>query len=119
MGIEIYQGSDEPSGPGTRMAYEVYRYANLYVGHEEGQMRDRFLFRAEAIAAGLSGLLFLLTLAWPDWIEGVFGVDPDHHNATFEWVIVAGLLAAATTFGYLARRKWVAVRRAQLGSRVR
>jgi hypothetical protein len=38
--------------------------------------------------------------------EIVFGVDPDHHNGSFEWLIVAVLLAATFVFSLLARRAW-------------
>jgi hypothetical protein len=69
-------------------------------------MRDRIAFWIETIAAGLSGFLFLFTIAWPQWIEGVFGIDPDQHNGSLEWAIVAALFVAAATFGYLARRTW-------------
>ncbi|HWF73218.1 MAG TPA: hypothetical protein VG186_07730 [Solirubrobacteraceae bacterium] len=57
--------------------------------------------------AAFTGCLALLTLAWPDWIEGVFGVDPDHHNGTAEWVAVAVCLAVSVLFGVLARREWL------------
>ncbi|MFF4353103.1 ABC transporter permease [Streptomyces sp. NPDC001530] len=59
--------------------------------------------RIEAVAAGLCGLLFLVTLIWPDWIEAVFGVDPDQHSGAFEWAIVALTLCATATFSLLAR----------------
>lgn len=63
-------------------------------------------FWAEAVLAGLSAFLFLLTLVWRDWIEGVFGFDPDHHNGSLEWLIVAFMLVAALSFGALARSHW-------------
>ena len=66
-------------------------------------MRPRFW--VEAGLAGLSGFLGLLTLVWKDWIEGVFGWDPDRHNGSFEWMIVIALLALAVLFGGLARRE--------------
>jgi hypothetical protein len=63
-------------------------------------------FWIEAVLAGVSGFLFLLTLVWRDWIEGVFGWDPDHHNGSLEWLLVAALLLCAVTFGALARTRW-------------
>jgi hypothetical protein len=63
-------------------------------------------FKLEAGLAGLSALLFLLTLAWRDWIEIVFGVDPDHGNGSLEWIIVALTAAAAVVFAALARAEW-------------
>jgi hypothetical protein len=61
------------------------------------------------IASGLafvSGILFVLTLVWKDWIELVFGVDPDGHDGSLEWLIVLALLASTVTFAALARKKW-------------
>jgi len=71
-------------------------------------MRDALprRFWAEVALAGLSAFLFLLTLVSRDWIERVFGFDPDHHNGSLEWIVVAALLAAAFSFGALARSHW-------------
>jgi hypothetical protein len=63
-------------------------------------------FWIESALAAASGMLGLLTLVWRDWIEGVFGWDPDHHNGSLEWLLVAALLLAALTLGALARRGW-------------
>lgn len=70
-------------------------------------MRDvRLRGRIEAILATLSGLLFLLTLVWPDWIEKVFGADPDQHSGVLEWVVVGVALCATITFSLLARAEY-------------
>jgi len=60
----------------------------------------------ETAIASLAGALGLLTVFWHDWIEGLTGWDPDHHNGTFEWLIVAVLLAVAAVVGAVARRDW-------------
>ncbi|GAA1109805.1 ABC transporter permease [Kitasatospora arboriphila] len=60
----------------------------------------------EAVLATLSGLIFIVTLAWPDWIEQVFGVDPDQHSGALEWVIVALAFCATIGFATLARGEW-------------
>lgn len=60
----------------------------------------------ETIVALAAGALGILTIFWHDWIEGLTGWDPDHHNGSAEWVIVAGLLAVAVVLGVLARRHW-------------
>ena len=52
-----------------------------------------------------SAILGLVTLVWHDWIEIVFGFDPDHHNGAVEWIVVFVLLAAAVLFGIAARRE--------------
>lgn len=64
----------------------------------------RFWFEVALSVA--SGLLGLVTLVWQDWIEIVFGVDPDHHSGTLEWVIVFALLLIAVIAGVLTRADW-------------
>jgi hypothetical protein len=59
-------------------------------------------FWLEAGSAGVAGVLAVVTLLWRDWIELVFGVDPDGGNGSVEWFIVAALLGAALAFGGLA-----------------
>jgi hypothetical protein len=63
-------------------------------------------FWIETALAGASALLLIVTLVWHDWIETVFGVDPDASSGAAEWIIVG--LALAITIGsiYLARREW-------------
>jgi hypothetical protein len=60
--------------------------------------------RVEGALAATAGLLCVLTIVWPDWIEGVLGFDPDHHNGVFEWLIVLVLAAISITSGFLARQ---------------
>ncbi|WP_369147741.1 ABC transporter permease [Streptomyces sp. R44] len=69
--------------------------------------------RIEAIAACLSGLLFLLTAIWPDWIERVFEVEPDQGSGALEWVIVGVALCATIIFSLLARAEYRRARAAQ------
>jgi hypothetical protein len=61
----------------------------------------------EAVPAATSGLLAAITLAWHEWLEIVFGVDPDHGNGAVEWLIVVLATTAAVTLGVLARREWL------------
>lgn len=58
----------------------------------------------ETAIASLAGALGILTIFWHDWIEALTGWDPDHHNGTFEWLIVAALLIIAAVLGAVARR---------------
>ncbi|MFD9127414.1 ABC transporter permease [Kitasatospora sp. NPDC059571] len=71
---------------------------------QSNPVRPRFW--VETALGGLSGLLFLLTLVWPQWIETLFGVDPDAGSGAAEWLVVA--LAAAVTATCLlgARIEW-------------
>jgi hypothetical protein len=69
-----------------------------------GRLRVRFLL--EAGFGGGAAALGVLTLFWRDWIEAIFGIDPDHHSGSFEWLIVAGLFIIAVSLGSLARADW-------------
>ena len=60
----------------------------------------------EAIVALCAGILGIVTIFWHDWIEALTGWDPDHHNGSFEWIIVAVLLIIAAAIGATARRDW-------------
>jgi hypothetical protein len=56
---------------------------------------------------GLASTVFaLLTLAWKDWIEIVFRVDPDHHSGSLEWIVVAVAVAVTVITFAAARLEW-------------
>ncbi len=65
------------------------------------KLRGRFWF--EAVLGGLSLLFLVLTVLWTDWIEIVFGVDPDHGNGSFEWLVVGASAFLTVAFAVLAR----------------
>jgi hypothetical protein len=65
--------------------------------------RPGAIFVAEGACAVASAVFALLTLVWRDWIELTFGVDPDHHAGSLEWLIAVGLVALALVFGAMAR----------------
>ncbi len=50
-------------------------------------LRRRFWL--ETAPGSITGCLAIVTLFWHDWIEAVFGVDPDRGNGSAEWLIVA------------------------------
>lgn len=66
----------------------------------------RARFWVEAVLAGLAAVLFVVTLISREWIEIVFGVDPDGGSGSLEWAIVGVLLVAALVLGALARAEW-------------
>jgi hypothetical protein len=68
--------------------------------------RRRRRFGVEVMLALLSAALFTLTLFRRDWIEVVFGADPDRGSGALELVVTAALLAVALTAGWLARGEW-------------
>ena len=65
------------------------------------QLRTRFWI--EAALAGVSGLLFVLTLITREWIEAISGWDPDGGSGSLEWALVAVLLVVTLVFTLLAR----------------
>jgi hypothetical protein len=68
--------------------------------------RVRRRFWPEAGIALLSAVLAIVTSVRPDWIEGLTGWDPDHHNGSFEWMLTAGLAVLALVLAALARHEW-------------
>jgi hypothetical protein len=85
--------------------------ANLYVGqlHLEGAlMRKRLspIFWTESVLACITGVIAVLTAVWPDWIEAFTGLQPDQHNGSFEWMLVACCGVVTGLLATLARREW-------------
>jgi hypothetical protein len=68
--------------------------------------RVRNRFWAEIALTLLTAGLFVLTLVEREWIELVFGVEPDRGDGSLEWAIVAVLLVATIVFAWLARAEW-------------
>jgi len=66
----------------------------------------RARFWVEAGLATLATGLFLLTLVSRNWIELVFGFDPDQSSGSLEWIIVGGLFVLAVAFSAAARAEW-------------
>ena len=60
----------------------------------------------ECILACLSGSLAVVTLVWHNWIELLFGVEPDGGDGSFEWAVVVFLLLVTVVFSALARIEW-------------
>ncbi|SCG78594.1 ABC transporter permease [Micromonospora humi] len=67
--------------------------------------RFRTRFRVEVVSASLFGALFVLTLFRRDWLEA-FGIEPDHHDGTVEWLLVAGLFVLFALCAVSARLEW-------------
>lgn len=63
-------------------------------------------FWAEAVCATAAAVLASLTLLWPDWIEALTGINPDHGNGSFEWMLVIGLAVVSVVLSLLAWREW-------------
>jgi hypothetical protein len=71
----------------------------------------RTRFWVEAGIASLCVLGACITLVWRDWIEVVTGIDPDNHDGSSEWVVVAGLLVVGVFVAFIARSEWCRPRR--------
>jgi hypothetical protein len=74
----------------------------------------RVRFWVEAGLATLSGFLGVLTLFTRDWIEALTGFDPDNHNGSFEWAIVAALFLVCLLLSIAARADWRRLTAAEL-----
>jgi hypothetical protein len=66
----------------------------------------RWRFWLETGVAVVTSILFVITLVQRDWIEIVFGVDPDNRNGTLEWLIVGALLVVTIMLFTLASYEW-------------
>ena len=66
----------------------------------------RSRFWVEVVLASVTGLLALVTLISPDWIELVSGWDPDQHDGSLEWLIVVGLFLVTATILALVVIEW-------------
>jgi hypothetical protein len=66
----------------------------------------RTLFWIEAALASLSGFLAVLTIVSRDWIEALTGYDPDQHDGSVEWMMVAGLALLCLLLWLAARAEW-------------
>lgn len=75
-------------------------------------LRSRFWI--ESILALITGIVAVVTLFWHDWIETIFGVDPDKGNGSAEWLVVVILVIATLTLTFGACFEW---RRALLAQR--
>jgi hypothetical protein len=62
----------------------------------------------------ITGTVAIITFFWHDWIETVFGTDPDGGNGSAEWLVVIILLLITVALAADARHEW---HRAQLAAR--
>jgi flagellin-like protein len=68
--------------------------------------KPRRRFWVEGALALVSAVLFAITLLWHDWIEIVFGVDPDEGNGLAEVITSAVFLAMTLVSAASSRFEW-------------
>jgi len=66
--------------------------------------RLRLWFEIGIVA--VSGILWIATLVWPDWIELLFHVDPDEGNGSVERALTVLLPVVGVAVAVLAGRDW-------------
>jgi hypothetical protein len=63
-------------------------------------------FWAESGGAAVNAALFVVTLITRDWIEFVFGFDPDNANGSLEVALVVMTSSATCVLALIAGRDW-------------
>lgn len=63
-------------------------------------------FYVEAAIAGLTSVLTVVTLISKEWIEIVFGIDPDGGSGALEWSIVGCLAVGSAALSLTGWREW-------------
>ena len=63
-------------------------------------------FWIEVALGATSAFLFAITVIWHDWLELVFGIDPDHGSGAVEWALVGLSATIAIASSVLARAEW-------------
>ena len=67
-------------------------------------VRSRFWL--EAAAGAVCGVLAVVTLFSREWIELVFGVDPDRGSGALEWAVVLAMFIVTAMSSVAAHREW-------------
>jgi hypothetical protein len=72
-----------------------------------------YRFWLESVFGSLTGLAAVITVFWHNWIEAVFGVDPDKSNGSAEWLAVLILACFTVALAADARFQWRRAQRAE------
>jgi hypothetical protein len=68
--------------------------------------QGRSIFWIETVLAAVAATLGAVTALCPQWIERVFGFDPDCHSGSIEWNVAITCAFSAAFFAALAHRNW-------------
>jgi hypothetical protein len=67
-------------------------------------MRPRFWL--EVALAILTAAAAIATIVWPEWIELVFGIEPDEGNGTLELGVTLTIAIVSAILAMAARTDW-------------
>jgi NADH:ubiquinone oxidoreductase subunit 6 (subunit J) len=70
----------------------------------------RVRFGLEVVGAVCALVLAIVTLLSRDWMEVVFGVNPDHGSGALEWAVVFAFAAISIGLTLAARQQWQRLR---------
>lgn len=80
--------------------------------------RLRYRFWIESILGSGAGILTLVTIIRRDWIESIFGIDPDKGNGSIECLTVIILIIITVSLAVGAHMKWCRPSRNELKSQI-
>lgn len=69
-----------------------------------GSLRPRFWL--EVALAILTAATAIATIVWGDWIELVFGIEPDEGNGTLELGVTLTIAVVSAILAMAARADW-------------
>ena len=74
-------------------------------------------FWIESVLGTASAVVLATTLAWPDWIERIFGLEPDGGDGSVEWGWAIALAVGTLVCFADAGRTWWRTTRASAASK--
>jgi hypothetical protein len=72
-------------------------------------LRRRFWI--EMGTASVTIIVFVITLTHRDWIEVVFGIDPDAGSGALEWAVWVSLALVVVAVNVMMRYEWLKAKR--------
>ena len=69
--------------------------------------RPRIRFWLETVLGAMTAIVLVMTIMMPDWIERIFGFEPDAGSGSTEWEWAISLAIATVVLFADARRLWL------------